>query len=338
MSESLKKIWNEASNSVVRDSNGILIHFKCKYCAKEIVRQDYFKLHLHRQHYNDLNIEQPPKDHKCQYEQCPYSFFTKGELSSHIRNKHTKATCATTNPGTSRTIVSSNRNNATLAATQNSQTIIVATSPLDNAIKIIPSHEQQRIVAASSKGQLPTVKLTKPLKSSFFIISPNTLPLSPFAVLNSSPLSTNSLPLMKAPIYTANQNYQTNSSSNSNTEHTKKNYTNVNDTADLAADRTQSTAAACSILNERNLSPLLDQMIDDLGNDRTDNESEVTSSTDEVNDCMPISIEKVKDEEIVMLNYENKHGRFDLNCFWKKIFKFYSTQKTWFSSRKRDEK
>lgn len=88
MANSLKKIWDEVHNSVVRDSDGVLINFKCRFCAKKIVRQDYFKLHLHRQHYLHLNIDAPPKNHKCSFENCGFSSYTNGELSSHIAKKH----------------------------------------------------------------------------------------------------------------------------------------------------------------------------------------------------------------------------------------------------------
>lgn len=64
-------------NSVVRDSEGVLINFKWRFCAKAKVRQEYFKLHGHRQHYLQLNIKKPPKNYKCTFEHYEFSVYTK---------------------------------------------------------------------------------------------------------------------------------------------------------------------------------------------------------------------------------------------------------------------
>lgn len=83
-------IWKETLKSTVRDFNGVILHYKCRFCNKKIKRQDFFKIHMHRQHHAPLGIERPPKEHKCQ--QCQFEFYSRGELSSHVRNKHTKRT------------------------------------------------------------------------------------------------------------------------------------------------------------------------------------------------------------------------------------------------------
>lgn len=84
-------LYEQAANSVVRDLHGCILHYKCKFCSKEIKRQDYFKVHVHRQHFRELNIEQPTKTIECTFEQCKSKFFSRGELNSHIRNKHRKS-------------------------------------------------------------------------------------------------------------------------------------------------------------------------------------------------------------------------------------------------------
>lgn len=96
MSEELRKVWAEARKSAVCDSIGNLLHFKCRFCTKTIVRQDYFKLHLHRQHHQELNIQNPPKNHKCP--SCQLSYYTKQELNSHFNNKHSKKESTVTKP------------------------------------------------------------------------------------------------------------------------------------------------------------------------------------------------------------------------------------------------
>lgn len=88
----LEQVWKEARKSIVRDSNGFLIHFKCRFCNKNIVRQDYFKLHIHRQHYRELGIEKPTKSYVCPFEQCIFNFYSNRELKLHINNKHAQKT------------------------------------------------------------------------------------------------------------------------------------------------------------------------------------------------------------------------------------------------------
>lgn len=103
LSEADHKVWSETVNSTVRNVNGDLLGYKCRFCDKQIVRQDYFKLHLKRQHYMFLKIEKPPKNEKCTYNQCEFCCYTKSELKSHVKNKHTKTlakACTATNHAT----------------------------------------------------------------------------------------------------------------------------------------------------------------------------------------------------------------------------------------------
>lgn len=326
MSGSIQKVWKETSNSIVRDSNGDLVYYKCRFCAKQIARQDYFKLHLQRQHYMCLNIEKPPKNNECPYDQCQYSFYTKGELNSHIRNIHTQKTCTATKPAPRPVTVGFTRNNATLSTTlvtaQSSQAIIANNSSPSNEMKKIPS---QRIVAitdmtlAPSKAQptleptiVANVKLAKPLGRSFFIISPNISPMISLPVLNSAALSTNSQPLNNRAISTANQIHRPQISVENHT---------INDM--FQPIFVQSTASASSISNEENPSLMeqpseqqFDQIIEYVGDD---NESEVTSSTDDVNDCKPKSIEERKVEESALLDYKEQYGKLN-SIFFEKRF------------------
>lgn len=188
MTNSLKKILAEVNKSVVRDLDGVLVHFKCKFCAKTIVRQDYFKLHLHRQHYLNLSIEKPPKNFMCPFEQCQFSFFTKSELNSHIGNKHTRRTCtvaesvivgstrSTAAPIPQATIVEKspprsppNENldeNATIPTAQNKVTLKIIPSQRIVAITGgTPSNAQSRTghIAASTPTRIKIVALTPPI-------------------------------------------------------------------------------------------------------------------------------------------------------------------------------
>lgn len=47
------------------------------------------KIHLHRQHYQNLGVEKPTKNHQCPDVECNYSFYSANELKSHYQNKHT---------------------------------------------------------------------------------------------------------------------------------------------------------------------------------------------------------------------------------------------------------
>lgn len=91
LSETTIKLWQESTKSIVRDIKGNIVHYSCRFCAKTIVRQDYFKTHVHRQHYMHLQIEKPAKNVKCL--ECEFEFYTKAELNSHVRNKHKKIPC-----------------------------------------------------------------------------------------------------------------------------------------------------------------------------------------------------------------------------------------------------
>lgn len=80
-------IYNEVESSAVF-KDGKLVSFVCRFCSKKIARRDYFTLHIQRQHNVSLNIPKPPKNHVCPHVECDFRFYSKGELSSHIRNRH----------------------------------------------------------------------------------------------------------------------------------------------------------------------------------------------------------------------------------------------------------
>lgn len=84
----MEKIFEEVLNSVVRDSEGCLLHFKCRFCNKTIKRNDNFKLHLSKLHYSQLDIPRPAKNIICEFENCEFRFFTKAEMNSHVKKKH----------------------------------------------------------------------------------------------------------------------------------------------------------------------------------------------------------------------------------------------------------
>lgn len=80
-------IYNEVESSAVF-KDGKLVSFVCRFCSKKIARRDYFTIHIQRQHNVYLNIPKPPKNHVCPHVECDFRFYSKGELSSHIRNRH----------------------------------------------------------------------------------------------------------------------------------------------------------------------------------------------------------------------------------------------------------